>query len=281
MIEIIQYTSPAKYLEHAGPMLYQDEATNNLIIGLCEGFLKTPPRTPPVMIRVQENGKTVASAFQTPPMNLIVTYASQEAIEKMADYLWEIRASFPGVVGPANESEAFAKIWSKFIGKPLKLGMNQRIYRLDQVVLPHNVSGHMRVAEESELPLVTDWLIKFAQECLPSPERDDVERFKRLAVASIQNQRAHLWIDQGKPVSMAMCNRPTQNGITINGVYTPHNLRKKGYASGVVAHLSQKMLNSGKKFCVLYTDLSNPTSNKIYQNVGYKEVSDSKHFLFV
>lgn len=63
-------------------------------------------------------------------------------------------------------------------------------------------------------------------------------------------------------------------------VYTPPEFRKNGYASFVVAELSQKILNSGKKFCILYTDLANPTSNKIYQNIGYKEVADSKHMIF-
>ncbi|MNT82395.1 FR47-like protein [compost metagenome] len=97
----------------------------------------------------------------------------------------------------------------------------------------------------------------------------------------IQKQNVYLWIVDGEIVSMANASRPTENGVSISGVYTPPAKRKIGYASAVVASLSQKMLDSGKKFCVLYTDLANPTSNKIYQEVGYKEVCDSKHFNFV
>jgi predicted GNAT family acetyltransferase len=42
----------------------------------------------------------------------------------------------------------------------------------------------------------------------------------------------------------------------------------------VVARLSQQILNDGKQFCTLYTDLANPTSNSIYQSIGYKKVAD-------
>ena len=50
--------------------------------------------------------------------------------------------------------------------------------------------------------------------------------------------------------------------------------RGRGYASNCVAALTQKMLDQGRKFCFLYTDLSNPTSNKIYQQIGYRPVCD-------
>ncbi|MFP5519189.1 MAG: GNAT family N-acetyltransferase [Bdellovibrionia bacterium] len=115
---------------------------------------------------------------------------------------------------------------------------------------------------------------------MPPPERKSFEQRRTNALRAIENQLAYVWLVDEMPVSMAHVSRPTKNGISIGAVYTPMNLRKRGYASAVVAHLSQKMLNSGNKFCVLYTDSSNPTSNKIYQNVGYQVVAESKHFLF-
>ena len=128
--------------------------------------------------------------------------------------------------------------------------------------------------------IVGQWLVEFSEESLPASEHKSFAERRERAVRAIESQLAYVWIAEDKPVSMAHVGRPTQNGISVSGVYTPTPLRKKGYASAAVAHLSQKMLDSGKKFCVLYTDLSNSTSNKIYQNVGYREVSDSKHFLF-
>jgi predicted GNAT family acetyltransferase len=79
---------------------------------------------------------------------------------------------------------------------------------------------------------------------------------------------------------MAAQARPTASGIAINGVFTPAEHRCRGYASALVAAVSQMSLDSGKKFCTLYTDLDNPTSNSIYQKIGYKPVGDSTVYRF-
>jgi uncharacterized protein len=84
----------------------------------------------------------------------------------------------------------------------------------------------------------------------------------------------YFWEADGKPVSMARGGRWMDNGITVNFVYTPKPYRKKGYASAVVAGLSSKLLEE-YKFCTLYTDLENPTSNKIYMDIGYVPICDS------
>jgi uncharacterized protein len=116
-------------------------------------------------------------------------------------------------------------------------------------------------------------------DAVPHEERTR-EQYLDAANTAIEQGYAYLWITDEKFVSTAHVGRPTKNGISVRAVYTPKIFRKNGFASAVVAHLSQTMFDSGYKFCVLYTDLSNPTSNKIYQNVGYCEVSDSKHFIF-
>ena len=72
-----------------------------------------------------------------------------------------------------------------------------------------------------------------------------------------------------------MATRPTRNGVSVGGVYTPPELRRKGYATACVAALSALLLDRGHSFCVLYTDLANPTSNSIYQKIGYRPVTDS------
>jgi hypothetical protein len=66
----------------------------------------------------------------------------------------------------------------------------------------------------------------------------------------------------------------------VNFVYTPPEFRGRGYASNLVAHLSQELLDEGRKFCFLFTDLANPVSNSIYQKIGYRPVSDSERWEF-
>lgn len=280
-LEVFHDSSASQFLQKAGPLLYKDEATNSLMLGLCGNILraKEPPKVPPLFIRVVQGEETLTAAIQTPPMNLVITYADNEQLATLAQHLLATGIKFPGVVGPARESETFASIWSRLSGARATLGMGQKIYKIEKVTVPPT-TGALRLAEPAETDLIAQWLVEFGNESLPPPERKSFEERKPHAVRAIENKLAYVWIVDEKPVSMAHIGRPTENGISVSGVYTPKHLRKRGYASAVVAHLSQKMLDAGKKFCVLYTDLANPTSNKIYQDVGYREVSDSKHFLF-
>ena len=68
--------------------------------------------------------------------------------------------------------------------------------------------------------------------------------------------------------------------MRVNAVYTPPGLRGRGYASACVAALSQKLLDEGRRYCFLFTDLANPTSNRIYQAVGYEAVVDVDEYKF-
>jgi uncharacterized protein len=281
MMRVVQDASVTDFLSSAGTLLYQDEPTNSLLLGLCGNIAraKETPKQAPLLLRIENNGRTLTAAVQTPPMNLVLANADREQIEFLARYLKDVGSEFPGVVGPAETSEAFAKIWSGIACKMSTLGMGQKIYKIEKVIIP-NALGELRLASEHDVDLVAQWLVEFGNESLPPPERKPFEERRPHAVRAIENELAYVWVVDQLPVSMAHIGRPTQNGISVSAVYTPRPLRKKGYASAVVAHLSQKMLDSGKKFCVLYTDSSNPTSNKIYQEVGYQEVTESKHFLF-
>jgi predicted GNAT family acetyltransferase len=84
----------------------------------------------------------------------------------------------------------------------------------------------------------------------------------------------------GEIVSMAERTRPVVNVITIALVYTPPELRGKGYASSCVAALSQHLLDSGWPVCSLTTNLANPVSNHIYQRMGYRPVCDFNEYRF-
>jgi predicted GNAT family acetyltransferase len=73
---------------------------------------------------------------------------------------------------------------------------------------------------------------------------------------------------------MAVAKGATRHGTRVGYVYTPPERRRRGYASALVAQVSQRMLSDGFRFCVLYTDLSNPTSNAIYARLGYEPIAD-------
>jgi predicted GNAT family acetyltransferase len=126
----------------------------------------------------------------------------------------------------------------------------------------------MRPAVEGELPLVARWGDGFAADA-GSEFRASAET----RAAWVRAGRLFLWEDDA-PVAMAVASGPTRRGARVGYVYTPPEKRRRGYATALVAALSTRLLEEGFAFCVLYTDLANPTSNAIYARVGYRPVLD-------
>jgi predicted GNAT family acetyltransferase len=67
--------------------------------------------------------------------------------------------------------------------------------------------------------------------------------------------------------------------VRVSGVYTPVEERGHGYASANVAAISARALDAGALACMLFADKANPTSNKIYQAIGYRPVGGSQEWL--
>ena len=148
--------------------------------------------------------------------------------------------------------------------------------------MPEADGGKLVSITEVSDDIVLHYLLGFLQDADVVPEGSAPQR---LAEESLQrhrtNQTLFFWqLGDGRPVSMAAKVRETRNGASISLVYTPHEWRRRGYASRIVAALSDKQLKAGKKLCNLFTDLKNPTSNSIYQKIGYWKVGESKHFAF-
>jgi predicted GNAT family acetyltransferase len=200
-------------------------------------------------------------------------------LEVLADALQAGGHSVPECLGPSATATAFAELWGRRTGRGFTLKMAQRVYELRQVHFPVGVPGKARVPTDADLDLLADWTHRFGLEVSAGEPGDP-----HAARASVQELmgvgRKLIWEDQGRPVSMAAAQRPLKRGIAISRVYTPPEHRGHGYASACVATLSQRQLDAGRQFCCLYTDLANPTSNSIYQKIGYVPVADSSHFVF-
>lgn len=274
-------SSVSAFLQAAESKLMEREAEYSLLIGVCE-LIKAANKNSDEhsYITVYKDNQLIGGLCVS-ERNVIISAFEEPVIKNITDFLKEKKLSFPGVFGPALTSEAFARIWSQSTNQSYKLAMGQKIYKLDTVTIPNNIPGKFSLASEEQTALVGKWIFEFSAESLPH-EPTTIEKTTKYAVTKIKNQEIYLWLDEkNEPVSMNLVGRPTRNGISVSGVYTPKHLRKKGYATAVVAYTSQKMLDLGKNFCVLYTDVANPTSNKIYQKIGYREIATSKHFIFV
>jgi predicted GNAT family acetyltransferase len=132
----------------------------------------------------------------------------------------------------------------------------------------------VRLATATDRPLLERWLVDFGLEAL---DEDDAARVSRNMDdwERGDGRRYWLWDVAGSPVSMVGAGGETPSGIRIGPVYTPPSERGNGYASNLTAAVSQTLLDEGRRFCFLYTDQANPTSNKIYRAIGYEPVTEA------
>ena len=280
-MEVVRLDDAAAFLAEAEPLLLADEARHNLILGIA-GTIRDAPDLYPLrsLWLVREDGEVVAAALRTPPYNLILARPrSSAALAALAEAV--AAEEIPGVVGTEPEIHEFAELWSQHNGVPGRVNMRQGVYALDQVELVPNVPGSARVATVDDRELALRWWIAFGEEVLheggPGRERAEASVDHKL---SSPTGGLLLWEDGGEPVSLAGWGGPTPNGIRIGPVYTPPALRGRGYATAVTAELSQRQLDGGRSFCFLYTDLANPTSNAIYERIGYRRVAEAAEIVF-
>jgi predicted GNAT family acetyltransferase len=274
-LQLDRYPEVGSFLGATGDFLGAREAEHNLMLGIA-GTLRDAPDVyddgPPLLASVVAGGAIVAAALRTPPYNLVLSeVADLAAVDLLADGL---RAEeLPGVVGPPGAVQRFAERWTERTGEGWEIQLEERIFRLQRVIAPLPTPGAMRPAVLADRDLVVDWILAFGEEALPEVDAARVAASVDDTLAGI-GRRIFLWED-GRPVSLAGAGGETPNGIRIGPVYTPPALRGRGYASVLTAAVSQAMLDEGRRLCFLYTDLANPTSNKIYQSIGYEPVTDA------
>jgi uncharacterized protein len=274
---VTRYESAESFLERAAPLLMLAEAENNLIIGVARGIAANPPAANnPYLATVAQDEALVACAAYLAPFKLIVTRAGRDAMSALAADAFAAVPDAAGVTGPARSASDFALAWSRLSGIEPTPGMRLRIYETRGVKTSEKPEpvGAFRRANGSDLELLTAWTDVFVAEAR-IPETVDAAAIVR---DSIRRGRLHVWEDGGGPVSMAAWTGKTPNGVRINFVYTPLELRGRGYATACVSALTGQLLASGSSFCWLYTDVSNPRSSRLFTRIGYRAVSDVAEF---
>lgn len=277
------FKTPNDFLDAALEYLEANEVLNGLMLGIAFRLSHSAPRrrNRPFLAVVEDGGELVGAAVMTPPRKMVL-YSQladcQPVVQALGDALDGSRWTVPAVLGPANVADAWAKMWERENNQPPKPGMRQRVFELRQVQPLNLPLGTLRLAAADDFERVVAWIQGFH---VDANIQDDSESAELLARGKMQNGDLFLWEnDAGEVVSMAAKARPTRHGITVSLVYTPAELRGRGYATVCVATLSQQLLDDGFQFCTLFTDLGNPVSNYIYEKIGYKAVADFHEYYF-
>ena len=275
-MRVQQPKEASDFLAAANDLLLEDEARHNLLLGIA-GTLRDHPSvySEHRLWLVEEAGRVLGAALQTPPFNLVLARPRVDsALDELAG---SIREELPGVTGAVPEVEAFATAWEARTGMARRRQMAQRIFRLTTVRPVGGVSGQPRRATMEDRPLLVEWIQAFAEEAVP----DSPATASNMVDARLKDGTGGflLW-DDDDTVSLAGWGGSTPNGVRIGPVYTPPEHRRRGYGSAVTAAASANQLAEGRRFCFLYTDLDNATSNKIYTEIGYEPVCDSIDYAF-
>lgn len=275
-MEWTMYSNAVEFSEQVESLLYKREDEYSLFLGILEQVKEG--RYEEYYLGVAKIGTEVAGAFlMTPPHPLqLISFTGETGLEKnIAEKMAAAGIWVDSIIGNRQTAEAFAQAWSEKRGTVSKEVMNQGLYRADAVNRKLAKSpGTWRVASSKDAQLLEQWMLSFEQETginasTPAEAVRKVDEF-------LERKEIFVWVDRGEVVSCMKKSRPSKHGITVSFVFTPPRYRRRGYARSLVAEVTEELLQE-YDFTMLYTDLDNPTSNKIYKEIGYEQIANPVH----
>lgn len=277
-MQVVAHNSAAEFLTRAKPWLEKAEAENNLLLGIAGFFESNPAQSTlqPYFVTVEDGNKIVGAALRTPPRRLLMSRMPESAVTALAHHLLTAGVQLPGVLGLTDCARVFADKWCVNTGKTARVKMSERLYDCVNVIPPPWSPGCLRIATRDDESLLVRWTGEF---CRDANIEEDSAYLQAQVTATIKKRWVYVW-DDGEVVSTAGLGRETAHGYSVSLVYTPSHRRNHGYATSCVAALTQRMLDFGKRFCCLFTDLSNATSNSMYRKIGYRPVCDVDDWIF-
>lgn len=286
-MKVVSYGSVTEFWETAGRLFRADPVRHTVALTVVDRLLNGArfSEAEPIFLTVHNtrdsDGDLVGAAFCTPPFPISVSALPTGAMAAVADHLVATGVRPKGASGIRPEVEAFVAAWTDRTGIGPAARMDQRLYRLADLKPPTDVPGSPVIADRTDAELVADWRQAFAAESgahQGDQSRADVVRQVRDSIEFGTPQ--FLWHVDGRPVSYASATRPGAGMSRIGPVYTPPQFRRNGYGTAVTAAASQWALTQGAEHVLLFTDLANPTSNAIYQRIGYVPVAEALDVTF-
>jgi GNAT superfamily N-acetyltransferase len=271
-ISFIPCANAQQLCDAIAPWLADDPVPCALACGIANRFA-TPVDWAGVL---SADGVPIVALVQTPPHPVIIAApgtVDPACVDAMAALLRNRADTVPGINGPGPWAEAVAQA----VGAQISDRMGLRLHRLVGTPrVPRHVAGELRPFAPDETGILIDWDQAFSREIEPGqppPQRDQatLDRFLADSIA---------WAVDGRPVSIARRVRPLLGGWTIAAVYTPPELRGRGYAGAAVHGLCAKLLAEGASYVALFTDLANPTSNRLYGRIGFVPCLDQVRILW-
>lgn len=279
---------PAEFLTQADAHLAADPVVSTVVSSVAHRALARqaegvgPPDRDWWLLVEDDAAAVVGVAMRTAPFApypLFLLPMTDEAAVALARELHERGEHVGGVNGALPAARVCADELARLQGGRVEVAQLTRLHELDELVPPAPVAGRLVPAGEEDVELATEWFAAFMGDAdeqagrprgasahdVPEPD----EMLRRLHAGTIW-----FWLDgDGRPVHLTAANPPAFGVARVGPVYTPPDQRRRGWASNAVAEVSRRLRDDGARVC-LYTDLANPTSNKVYAALGYRPVVD-------
>ncbi|MFW9971001.1 MAG: GNAT family N-acetyltransferase [Candidatus Odinarchaeota archaeon] len=276
-----------KFYDLVSPFLLKNEVENGLLLAILNSLIRNIHKygkEDPILLTITETDEIKLVVLRTTPHDLHISYTYDlNTIETLVETFKERKENLSGVLSFKEAADKFTKLWCENSGLKPQLLRKERIFKLVKISEDTLGINKFRVASKQYESIVLDWARQMLTEALIEITEEELVRKTNEFKDEFESNNSQIFLlfDKNKPVSMARKSTKIPNGNGINLVYTPPSLRRKGYATECVAKLSKLILEEGNKFCFLFTDLSNPTSNSLYQKIGYRPVIDENHYKFI
>lgn len=270
------------FLARAGDFLRSRPALHTLHLTVTEALRTRGPHAygsgTPVLGILERAGEVRATFFRTPPRHLSLTPLTPAECDTLASRLAALGDPLPGVSGDRDTAASFAEAWQRHTGATPALQERQRLYRLGTLTVPEpRPEGRSRVAGVRDREQLIRWHDEFMT-AIGSGHSAGAESW---ADAHIAEGRITFWeAPDGTPVSMAGVSPVIAGQARVAPVYTPAHLRGRGYAGAATVEAGRAAVAAGATEVLLFTDLANPTSNGLYQRIGYRPVTDFAMYAF-
>jgi uncharacterized protein len=261
-LKVLFSEDPALVLRSADEFLSAEPVLHNLILSILHSRIA---QGDPGRYWMAFHGETTVGVVVQSPLEYPATLTPMEprVMVAMVDAIAEAGVILHGVNGDAATAASFAGQWSERCKSAATPFQGMRLYELLELGEVPGTEGQLRQAGPSDRSLMILWTRAFQDEIGESTNDIELRVDRGLAGGQLW-----LWDQNGETTSMAVSREPAQGVVRLSGVYTPPEKRKHGYAAACVHALSKHLRGCGYR-CILYTDLGNPTSNSIYQRIGY------------
>ena len=277
VIEASFTSDPAVAWAATAAFLRTDPIRHNVICTLLQA--RVASSTPIRFWWATRDGEVRGALFQSPDTFPVSSSVLDPAV---VDALAASVAATTGtpitaIDGVADSASRFAGAFATTTGRPARPVEGQRIYEVERITPPAGVPGAARLAAAGDEELLATWLAGFAADTGTAHSSEADHRVA--AEIYVKTGRLHLWGVDGTPRASTYEQVPAEDVVRVGFVYTPPGERGHGYASALVAEVSSRILAAGQR-CILYTQLANPVSNRIYQRLGYRPVAEVVRYRF-